>query len=77
MKTKTKIIAGAVILAVLAFAFWYGGSSPGLHGWNTGEAEEPQEQQEAQQPADEPLQTAEDDPATGPDEGTQTEETPA
>lgn len=32
--TKNKIIAFAVILAVLAAAFWYGGGAPGLQGWN-------------------------------------------
>ena len=37
MKNKTKIIAGVVILAVLAAAFWYGGGAPGLHGWKVGE----------------------------------------
>lgn len=29
---KNKIILGAVVIAILAFAFWYGGDSPGLHG---------------------------------------------
>ncbi|MBO5518325.1 MAG: DUF4430 domain-containing protein [Firmicutes bacterium] len=33
MKTRTKLIAGVVILAVLAAAFWYGGGAPSLHGW--------------------------------------------
>ena len=37
MKTRTKLIAGVVILAVLAAAFWYGGGAPGLHGWKVGE----------------------------------------
>ena len=32
--TKNKIIAFAVILAVLAASFWYGGGAPGLQGWN-------------------------------------------
>lgn len=31
---KYKIITGVVIAVVLAFAFWYGGDAPGLHGWN-------------------------------------------
>ena len=30
---KNKIIAGVIILLVLAFAFWYGGNAPGLRGW--------------------------------------------
>lgn len=32
-KHKNKIIIGAVIIAVLAFVFWYGGDAPGLRGW--------------------------------------------
>ena len=32
-----KWAAAAVILAALAFAFWYGGDAPGLHGWSAGE----------------------------------------
>ena len=40
---RKKIIAGLVILAVLAVAFWYGGNAPGLRGWNVGKAEEPAE----------------------------------
>ena len=44
MKTSTKIIIGVAAAAVLAFAFWYGGSAPGMHGWNAGSAEEAQEQ---------------------------------
>lgn len=31
---KKKIIFGAIIIAVLAFAFWYGGNAPGLRGWS-------------------------------------------
>ena len=30
---KNKIISGAVIVAVLAFVFWYGGNSPSIRGW--------------------------------------------
>ena len=33
-KYKNKIIIGAVILAVLAVVFWWGGNAPGLRGWN-------------------------------------------
>lgn len=32
-KLAIKIIIAAVLMAVLAFAFWYGGSSPGARGW--------------------------------------------
>ncbi len=35
MNKKIKIAIGIVIvLAVLAFAFWYGGGAPGMQGWN-------------------------------------------
>jgi hypothetical protein len=33
---KNKIFGGAVVLAVLALAFWWGGDAPGLHGWTVG-----------------------------------------
>lgn len=32
-KYRNHIIIGAVIVAVLAFAFWWGGDAPGLRGW--------------------------------------------
>ncbi len=32
--TKNKIIALALIIIILAVAFWYGGGAPGLQGWN-------------------------------------------
>ena len=35
-KHKNKIIVGALVLAVLAFVFWWGGNAPGLRGWNPG-----------------------------------------
>lgn len=38
MNKKIKIAIGIVIvLAVLAFAFWYGGGAPGMQGWNIGD----------------------------------------
>ncbi|MBQ2911539.1 MAG: DUF4430 domain-containing protein [Clostridia bacterium] len=39
-KCKNKLIIGAVIVAILAFAFWYGGDAPNSRGWeiNTTEA---------------------------------------
>ena len=30
---KYKIIGGIVVVAALAFTFWYGGNAPGLRGW--------------------------------------------
>lgn len=35
-KNRPKLIAAAVILAVLAVAFWYGGDAPGMQGWTVG-----------------------------------------
>ena len=33
-KYKWRIIVPAFLLALLAFAFWYGGDAPGLQGWH-------------------------------------------
>lgn len=33
-KYKKQIFVGIAVLAVLVFAFWYGGNSPSLHGWD-------------------------------------------
>lgn len=33
-KHKWKLVVPAVVICVLAFAFWYGGNAPGLQGWN-------------------------------------------
>lgn len=32
-KCKWKILVPVLLVAVLAFAFWYGGNAPGLRGW--------------------------------------------
>jgi hypothetical protein len=32
-KHKWKIVVPAIVICILAFAFWYGGNAPGLHGW--------------------------------------------
>ena len=32
-KHKWKVIVPALVLAVLAGTFWYGGGAPGLQGW--------------------------------------------
>ncbi len=34
LKHKNKIIVSTLILAVLAFVFWWGGNAPSLRGWN-------------------------------------------
>lgn len=41
-KNKWKVIIPVLAIAVLAAAFWYGGGSPGLHGWGTGKTAEPE-----------------------------------
>ena len=33
-KNKWRVIVPVAIAAILAFAFWYGGSAPGSRGWN-------------------------------------------
>lgn len=38
-KHKTKIIFAVLIIAVLAFSFWYGGNAPGLRGWSSSSEE--------------------------------------
>ncbi len=40
---KNKIIVETLILAALAFAFWWGGNSPTLRGWNPTETSAPTE----------------------------------
>lgn len=37
-KYKNKIIIGVIVVAILAFAFWWGGDAPSLRGWNTQES---------------------------------------
>ena len=66
MKKSTKIIIGVAAAAVLAFAFWYGGSAPDAHGWTAGSAEEVQEQPVAPLPegaSPETAPSAEESPA--------------
>ena len=38
---KYKVIIGAVAVAVLVFAFWYGGNSPGSTGWSVADNSSP------------------------------------
>ena len=74
--TKNKIIALALILVVLAASFWYGGSAPGLQGWNVSSVPENApsdtsadknqkpalpDEGKADQPADNPEESASDD----------------
>lgn len=40
-KYKNKIIAGIIIVFVLAFVYWWGGNSPGLRGWKSNTANTP------------------------------------
>lgn len=34
-KYKNKIIIGFIVILILAFAYWWGGNSPQLHGWRS------------------------------------------
>ena len=68
-KHKNKMIAGVIILIILAGVFWYGGDSPTLHGW-TPKVEQPMptpqntESPEAEIPKEEPPieETLKEDP---------------
>ena len=40
-QNKWRVIVPGLILAVLVFAFWYGGDSKGLHGWSVKETAAP------------------------------------
>ena len=42
-QNKWRVIVPVLILAVLGFAFWYGGDSKGLHGWSVKETAVPAE----------------------------------
>ena len=43
-QNKWRVIVPGLILAVLVFAFWYGGDSKGLHGWSVKETAAPAEE---------------------------------
>ena len=43
-QNKWRVIVPVLILAVLGFAFWYGGDSKGLHGWSVKETAAPAEE---------------------------------
>ncbi|MBR5266339.1 MAG: DUF4430 domain-containing protein [Clostridia bacterium] len=38
-KYKNKLMVTVVLIALLAFAFWYGGDAPGARGWEVGMSE--------------------------------------
>lgn len=40
-KNKWKVVVPVLAVAVLAFAFWYGGNAPGLRGWTVGNGPAP------------------------------------
>ena len=50
-KNRGRVVLPLVIAAVLAAAFWYGGSAPGMQGW-------PEQPGEAAAPADPPEESA-------------------
>ena len=58
-KNKLKVIIPVLIVAVLGFAFWYGGGAPGMQGWSTEdeseiETELPETDTEEETPAEDP-----------------------
>ena len=81
-RTKGKIIAVLAVLVILAGAFWYGGSAPGLQGWTVRSTEsdtvvEPAPPSEAEEePAEavtEPIEEVESPPPEEGDSSAQTE----
>lgn len=67
-QNKWKVIVPVLILAVLAGAFWYGGSAPGMQGWEVKDdtaASETQGQGEAATPS--PSQNADQAEPTAPE----------
>ncbi|MBR2520723.1 MAG: DUF4430 domain-containing protein [Oscillospiraceae bacterium] len=50
-KNKYKVIIPAIIIAVLAAAFWYGGGAPGLQGWSAKNSTHTAQTQEETAPA--------------------------
>ena len=53
-KHKIKLVAGAVILAVLAAAFYFGGSGPDSKGWRVTQPEAENAAMQAEAPASVP-----------------------
>ena len=58
---KNKLIVGAVIIAILIFAFWYGGDAPNSRGWETNTTQ-------AVMKAEEPTETTTETPTEAPTE---------
>lgn len=67
-KNKLKVIVPVLVIAVLGFAFWYGGGAPGMQGWTAGEenteikTELPETEQESEK---DPEQLTEETPEEG------------
>ncbi len=74
LKHKNKIITGALIIAVLAFVYWWGGNSSSLHGWNSNEASATTEKYVTAETAEKDKQTQMPDKETKPIENTETQE---
>ena len=51
-KNKNRIIVCLAVIAVLAFAFWYGGDAPGLKGWRISKDPQNQAQEQEQEAAE-------------------------
>ncbi len=72
-QNKWRVIVPVLILAVLGFAFWYGGDSKGLHGWSVKENAAPAEESmptltAVAAPTPEPTPVPEETPETIPTE---------
>ena len=43
-KNRWKLLTAAAVVAVLAFAFWYGGGAPGMQGWTVDKKPAPEQE---------------------------------
>lgn len=85
VKHKNKIVAAAVLLAVLAALFWWGGNAPGLQGWTVSDKMQTARQFERQTASlkelpetvlKKPVVALAEQPATSPDNEEATVEEP-
>lgn len=89
LRYKKQILLAAAVLGLLAFAYWWGGNAPSLHGWRVADAPETaetsipeeflkkKEQKAADDPTAEHIETEERSDAETPEQTAPTEEAQA
>ena len=75
-QNKWRVIVPVLILAVLVFAFWYGGDSKGLHGWSVKEIAAPAASTDAPAATPAPTPTPAATPAPTPTQAATPDPTP-